>query len=156
MTCHDIYRDALRSRADTPLSQGGYKRDEFVAKLIRMRDTLGVIDQRVRTSGKFEPDENLGSCMADERARWMKALPAAISRELGYNLVPALRLLRSDLAQIDRKASALIDECEAVRVWLSGGIAREYDEMRQGASRLHALIASALAIAERHEGTLVD
>jgi hypothetical protein len=144
-TCQGAYRDALLRRSKIPLRKGDYKLAESIITIEKMRDTLEAIERGIR-SNCFGRDEPLGNCMSYERGYWMKRLPSQISYEIGYNLVPARRLLAGDPALTERD---LIDQCESVRLWLSRGIAHEYKAIRQGRPRLSPLIASVLYVPHR-------
>ena len=157
-TCHDIFITARAERAKYPLTKGRYKLDEARHAIEDWRKLIVTVAKRVRTGGKFGETENLGPCMADERGTYLKGIPAQLAELLGYTILPAIAALEGDgvpkaevqrlLIRAETDAQRLINDCEALRLRLKGGIKQEYDAMRQGQSHLIDLIDDALALAK--------
>ena len=158
-TCHDIFITARAERAKYPLTKGQYKLDEGEQAINQLLKLVTTIAKRVRTGGKFGETENLGPCMADERGTYLKGIPAQLAELLGYTILPAIAALEGDgvpkaevqrlLSRAETDAQRLIDECEALRLRLKGGIEREYRAMRQHEGELLRLLDSARECAGR-------
>ena len=152
-TCHDVCETARGERAKYPLSAGRYKLEEALRAIERWQDLVTTIADRVCTGGKFGENENLGPCMATERGAYLKGIPAQLAELLGYTILPAIAALEGDgmpkaeverlLSRAETDAQRLLDDCEAVRLSLKGGIKHEYDAMRRGESELLRLLDSA-------------
>jgi hypothetical protein len=95
--------------------------------------------------------------MATERGAYLKGIPAQLAELLGYTILPAIAALEGDgmpkaeverlLSRAETDAQRLLDDCEAVRLRLKGGIKHEYDAMRLGQSLLLELLDEAPALA---------
>ena len=152
-TCHDVCDTARGERANYPLSSGLNKLREAENRINQLHKLVTTIAERVRAGGKFEQDENLGPCMATERGAYLKGIPAQLAELLGYTILPAIAALEGDgmpkaeverlLSRAETDAQRLLDDCEAVRLSLKGGIKHEYDAMRRGESELLRLLDSA-------------
>jgi hypothetical protein len=149
-TCHDIFDTAREKRKAHPLTAGRVKLDEAENRINQLHKLVITIAERVRTGGKFSETENLGPCMATERGAYLKGIPAQLAELLGDTILPAIKALEGDgvpmvevqrlLSRAETDAQRLIDDCEALRLRLKGGIKNEYDAMRQGESALLGLL----------------
>lgn len=149
-TCHDIFDAARTKRAAHPLTKGRFKLEEAENRVNQLQKLVTTIADRVRARGKFGETENLGPCMATERGAYLKGMPAQLAELLGYTIVPAIAALEGDgvpkaeaqrlMCRAETDAQRLIDECEALRLRLKGGINHEYDAMRRGQSELLSLV----------------
>lgn len=149
-TCNDNFNTARAERAKYPLSEGRYKLRVAQDTINHWRELVTTITERVRTGGKFAQDENLGPCMAYERGTYLKGIPAQLAELLGYTILPGIAALERDgvpkaevqrlLSRAESDAQRLQDECEAVRLRLTGRIKDEYDAMRRGESELLRLL----------------
>ena len=158
-TCHQLFDTVREKRKAHPLSSGGYKLKEAKNRINRLHSLVTTIAERVRTGGKFGETENLGPCMATERGAYLKGIPAQLAELLGYTILPAIAALEGDgvpkaevqrlLSRAETDAQRLIDECEALRLRLKGGIEREYRAMRQHEGELLRLLDSARECAGR-------
>jgi hypothetical protein len=156
-TCHEIVTAAREKRKAHPLPSGGYKLREAKNRINQLHKLVTTIAERVRAGGKFEQDENLGPCMATERGAYLKGIPAQLAELLGYTILPAIAALEGDgmpkaeverlLSRAETDAQRLLDDCEAVRLSLKGGIKHEYDAMRRGESDLLELLDGAKRMA---------
>jgi hypothetical protein len=159
-TCHDIFKNSREKRKAHPLSSGGYKLREAEDRINQLHKLVTTIADRVRAGGKFEQDESLGPCMATERGAYLKGIPAQLAELLGYTILPAIKALEGDgvpkaevqrlLNHAETDAQLLIDECEALRLRLKGGIKNEYDRMRRGESGLLSSINEIKALARAY------
>lgn len=160
-TCHDIFNAARGERAKYPLSAGRYKLKEAEDRINQLDKLVTTIADRVRAGGEFEQDESLGPCMATERGTYLKSIPAELAELLGYTILPAIAALEGDgmpkaevqplLNHAETEAQRLIDEFEALRLRLKGGIKHEYDAMRQGESGLLGLLDRIKALAQAYQ-----
>lgn len=158
-TCHDVCDTARGERAKYPLPSGGYKLRGAKNRINQLHELVTTIADRVCTGGKFRETENLGPCMATERGAYLKGIPAQLAELLGYTILPAIAALEGDgvpraevqrlLSRAETDAQRLLDDCEAVRLSLKGGIKHEYDAMRRGESELLRLLDSARVCAGR-------
>jgi hypothetical protein len=159
--CREIFNTAREKRKAHPLSSGGYKLREAEDRINQLYKLVTTIAERVRTGGKFGETENLGPCMATKRGAYLKGIPAELAELLGYTILPAIKALEGDgvpkaevqrlLSRAETDAQRLLDDCEALRLRLKGGIKHEYDAMRQGESELLDLLDAALEICERNK-----
>jgi hypothetical protein len=155
-TCHDVCDTARGERAKYPLSAGRYKLREAEDRINQLHKLVTTIADRVCTGGKFGETENLGPCMATERGAYLKGIPAQLAELLGYTILPAIAALDGDgvpkaevqrlLSRAETDAQRLLDDCEALRQRLKGGIRYEYDAMRRGESLLLELLDEAHAL----------
>ncbi len=153
-TCHDIFKTAREKRKAHPLPSGGYKLKEAEDRINQLHKLVTTIADRLRAGGKFGETETLGPCMATERGAYLKGIPAQLAELLGYTILPAIAALEGDgvpkaevqrlLNRAETNAQRLIEECEALRLRLKGGIKHEYDAMRRGESALLRLLDGAL------------
>lgn len=153
-TCHDIFDTAREKRKAHPLAAGRYKLEEAMHIIDRWCDLIATIAERVRRGGKFGETENLGPCMANERGTYLRSIPAQLAELLGYTILPAIAALESDdvpkvevqrlLSRAEADAQRLIDDSEALRLRLKGGIKNEYEAMRRGESELLGVLDKAL------------
>jgi hypothetical protein len=160
-TCHQLFDTAREKRKAHPLHSGGYKLKEAGDRISKLHELVTTIAERVRAGGKFEQDENLGPCMATERGAYLKGIPAQLAELLGYTILPAIAALEGDgmpkaeverlLSRAETDAQRLLDDCEALRQRLKGGISREYDAMRRGESALLRLLDAAISIVRLRE-----
>ena len=149
-TCHEIFNTAQVQRAKYPLTKGQYKLDEGEQAINQLQKLVTTVAKRVRTGGKFGETENLGPCMATGRGAYLKGIPAQLAELLGYTILPAIAALEGDevpkaevqrlLIRAETDAQRLINDCEALRLRLKGGIKQEYDAMRRGDSALLELL----------------
>jgi hypothetical protein len=156
--CREIFNTAQVQRAKYPLTKGQYKLDEAEQAINQLHKLVTTIAKRVRTGGKFGETENLGPCMATGRGTYLKGIPAQLAELLGYTILPAIAALGGDgvpkaevqrmLIRAETDAQRLIDECEALRLRLKGGIKKEYDAMRQGESELSGLLNAVTRLAQ--------
>ena len=108
---------------------------------------------------KFELRQTLGHCCTtDDKAYWVKSIPAKVAEILGYNILPTIAALTNDgfskrdtntaFDTAKQRAEALMEDCERQQTRLKGGISVEYDEMKTGYSEVHGLLVDADRIAE--------
>ena len=156
-TCHEIFNTAREKRKAHPLSSGGYKLKEAEDRINQLHKLVTTIAKRVHAGGKFGETENLGPCMATGRGAYLKGIPAQLAELLGYTILPAIAALEGDgvptaevqrlLIRAETDAQRLINDCEALRLRLKGGIKQEYDAMRRGDSALLELLDAVKALA---------
>lgn len=156
--CLRAFKKGQAERLARPLPFGLYKLNEA-------RSTLVMVLQTMKNVGKFIRDGQrgygigLGGCTSDDKAKWLKDLPAVVAHELGYNVLPAIAalaangVLPSDIVPIIAKATdeaaQIVAQCELVRETLRAGIKREYDLMRQGDSMLAPLLQDAIDLIDQ-------
>jgi hypothetical protein len=156
-TCHEIFHTAQVQRAKYPLTKGQDKWDEAEQAINQLQILVTTIAKRVRTGGKFSETENLCPCMATDRGAYLKGIPAQLAELLGYTILLAIAALEVDgvpkaevqrlLSRTGTDAQRLIDECEALRLRLKGGIKLEYEAMRRGQNELHGLLDAVTSLA---------
>lgn len=159
-TCHDIFNVARAKRKSHPLPSGRYKLQEAEDSINQLHKLVTTIADRVRSGGKFGETENLGPCMSTERGIYMKSISAQLAELLGYTILPAIAALDGDgvpkaevqrlLSRAETDTQRLIDECEALRLSLKGGIKQEYDAMRRGESKVLDLLDRVKALAKAY------
>jgi hypothetical protein len=159
MTCHDIFKTARAERAQYPLTEGRYKLEEALRAIKRWQDLVTTIEARVRNGGTFGEAENLGPCMAVNRGPYLKGIPGRLARLIGYDILPAIAALDGDgvpkeevqrlLRQAETVAQRLLDDCEAARLRLKGGIKHEYEAMKRGQSHLLGLLDAFAALTKK-------
>lgn len=149
-TCHEIFDTAREKRKAHPLSAGRYKLKEAEDRINQLHKLVTTIAERVRAGGKFGETENLGPCMATERGKYLKSIPAELAELLGHTILPAIAALEGDgvpkaevqrmLSRAETDAQRLINDSEALRLSLKAGIKNEYEAMRRGQSELLAVL----------------
>ncbi|MDC0121555.1 hypothetical protein OAI29_07205 [Amylibacter sp.] len=97
-------------------------------------------------------------CTTDDKAFWIKSIPAQVAKLLGYNILPSIAALTNDsLSKRDTDrtldiangmAKTLLKDCKRQEARLKGGISAEYDNMKTGCSEVHGLLVEADRIAE--------
>ena len=161
MTCHDTFAEAQLRRRSYPLDAGAYKLREARHALLRMMETVDAIGDFLRKPKSVTPGATIGlCCTTDDKGYWLKTLPEKVAEKLGYDILPAIAVLRAEegiaetdiaaeLATARARADQLLDQCEAQRVRLKGGIKVEYPAIKSGQSELYDLLVDADRIAQR-------
>jgi hypothetical protein len=155
-TCNEIFNAARANRANHPLTSGQYKLREAEDTLNAWRVLVLEIAKRLRTKAKLDETECLGPCLTTERGTYLKSIPARLAELIGHNILPAIAALEGDglpkadvqrlLSLAETDAQRLLDDCEALRLRLRGGIKHEYRAMRRGESLLLGLLVKAEAL----------
>jgi hypothetical protein len=152
-TCHQAFQRGLDDRKAYTLSSGARRLREALDGPQRVRETINNIAEALRFKRyRSSYPRPLGSCTSEEKATWLKSVPAMLANELGYNTVPAIRALRLDgvpdhvirscIDKAKKAVSAIIDQCEDVRITLSYDIRSEYTRLRAGESTVLPLVQS--------------
>tara|TARA_B110000208_G_scaffold37187_1_gene49230 strand:- start:174 stop:746 length:573 start_codon:yes stop_codon:yes gene_type:complete len=158
-TVKKAFQDAQNLRLEHPLDSGEYKLRETRSRLSRMQETMYQIGEYLKNPSYFYKGQTLGHCCTTEdKAFWIKSIPAKVAELLGYDILPAIAALTNDgLSKRDtdtafdtakQRAEALLEDCERQEARLKGGISAEYDEMKTGYSEVHGLLVDADRIAE--------
>ena len=153
------FQDAQNRRLEHPLDSGAYKLREIRWRLSRMQETMYQIEEYLKNPSHFYKGQILGHCCTtDDKAVWIKSIPAKVAELLGYDILPAIAALTNDgLSKRDtdtafdtakQRAEALLEDCERQESRLKGGISAEYDMMKTGYSEVHGLLVEADRIAE--------
>ena len=117
------------------------------------------IGEYLKNPSHFYKGQTLGHCCTTEdKAFWIKSIPAKVAELLGYDILPAIAALTNDclskrdtyatLAIANGMAKALLKDCDQQEARLKAGISPEYDEMKTGFSEVHGLLVEADRIAE--------
>ena len=158
-TVKKAFQDAQNLRLEHPLDSGEYKLRQVRWWLSRMQETMYRIGEYIKNPSHFYKGQILGHCCTtDDKAVWIKSIPAKVADLLGYNILPAIAALTNNgLSKRDTNrtldiangmAKTLLEECERQQTRLKGGISVEYDEMKTGYSEVHGLLVDADRIAE--------
>ena len=124
-----------------------------------MQETMYQIEEYLKNPSHFYKGQILGHCCTtDDKAVWIKSIPAKVANHLGYDILPAIAALTNDsLSKRDTEATldiangmakALLKDCERQENRLKGGISAEYNMMKTGYSEVHGLLVEADHIAE--------
>ena len=124
-----------------------------------MQETMYQIGEYLKNPSHFYKGQTLGHCCTtDDKAIWIKSIPAQVAELLGYNILPAIAALTNDgLSKRDTvttlditngMAKALLEDCKRQQTRLKGGISVEYDDLKTGYSEVHGLLVEADRIAE--------
>jgi|TARA_B110000879_G_scaffold192131_1_gene257919 hypothetical protein len=159
LTAKDAFQDAKNLRRKYPLTSGADKLRETRSSLSRMQETIYQIGEYLKNPSHFYKGQILGHCCTtDDKAVWIKSIPAQVAELLGYNILPSIAALINDrLSKRDTEATldiangmakALLKDCERQEARLKGGISAEYDNMKTGYSEVHGLLVDADRIAE--------
>ena len=156
--CYDAFNAGRAARAESPLKRGQFKLTEATNSIDRWRDLISTIAERLRTGGRFGANESLGPCMAYERGKYLKCIPELLAHLMGYKILPGIAALEGDgvpkaevqrlLRRAESDGQRLLADCEAERLRLKGAIKHEYDAMRDGESKLLALLDDARSLAK--------
>ena len=158
-TVKKVFQDAQNRRLKHPLTSGAGKLREARSRLLRMQNTMYQIGKYLKNPSHFYKGQTLGHCCTtDDKAVWIKSIPAQVAELLGYNILPAIAALINDrlskrdteatLAIANGMAKALLKDCDQQEARLKAGISPEYDEMKTGFSEVHGLLVEADRIAE--------
>ena len=158
-TTKKVFQDAQNLRPKYPIDSGECKLRETRWRLSRMQETMYQIGEYLKNPSHFYKGQTLGHCCTtDDKAIWIKSIPAQVAELLGYNILPAIAALTNDgLSKRDtntafdtakQRAEALLEDCERQQTRLKGGISAEYDMMKTGYSEIHGLLVEADRIAE--------
>ena len=158
-TVKKAFQDAQNLRLKYPLCKGECKLRETRSRLSHMQETMYQIGEYLKNSSHFYKGQILGHCCTTEdKAYWIKSIPAQVAELLGYNILPAIAALTNDglskrytdatLDIANGMAKALLKDCERQQTRLKGGISAEYDNMKTGYSEVHGLLVEADRIAE--------
>ncbi len=158
-TVKKAFQDAQNLRPKYPLDSGECKLRETRSRLSRMQETMYQIGEYLKNPSHFYKGQILGHCCTTEdKAYWIKSIPAQVANLLGYDILPAIAALTNDgLSKRDTDttldiangmAKALLKDCEQQETRLKGGISAEYDEMKKGYSQVYGLLVEADLIAE--------
>ena len=158
-TAKDVFHDAINLRKKCPLASGGYKLREERWRILRRQKTMYQIGEYLKNPSNFEKGRMLGPCCTtDDKAYWIKSIPALVANQLGYNILPAIAALTNDglskrdtdiaFANAKQRANALLKDCEWQQTRLKGGISVEYTMMKTGYSEVHGLLVESDCIAE--------
>lgn len=144
------------ARKHVTLRQGLFKLRQALGELDRVSSTIARIEDKISRGKKFHEGELLGMCTPEDKAGFLKQVPAILAETMGYTVLPAIAALPGDgvsnaaVAKIADQAKAEVDlllhHCERVHALLKQGIQHEYDAMRCGGSRLWPIISHAESI----------
>ena len=158
-TVKKAFKDAQNLRPKYPIDSGECKLRETRWRLSRMQETMYQIGEYLKNPSHFYKGQTLGHCCTtDDKAIWIKSIPAQVAELLGYDILPAIAALTNDcLSKRDTDATldiangmakTLLKDCKRQEARLKGGISAEYDEMKTGYSEVHGLLVEADRIAE--------
>ena len=158
-TVKKAFQDAQNLRLKHPLASGECKLRKIRWRLSRMQETMYQIEEYLKNPSHFYKGQILGHCCTtDDKAVWIKSIPAKVANHLGYDILPAIAALTNDslskrdtdatLAIANGMAKALLKDCERQENRLKGGISAEYNMMKTGYSEVHGLLVEADRIAE--------
>jgi hypothetical protein len=158
-TVKKAFQGAQNLRLEHPLGSGKYKLRATRLSLSRMQETMYQIGEYLKKPNRFYKVQTLGHCCTtNDKAYWIKSIPAQVANLLGYDILPAIAALTNDgLSKRDTDATldiangmakALLEDCERQEALLKGGISAEYVMMKTGYSEVHGLLVDADRIAE--------
>ena len=159
LTAKDAFQDAKNLRRKYPLTSGADKLRETRSSLSRMQETIYQIGEYLKNPSHFYKGQILGHCCTtDDKAVWIKSIPAQVAELLGYNILPAIAALTNDglskrdtdttLEIANEMAKSLLEDCKRQQTRLKGGISAEYDKIKTGISDVYDLLVDADRIAE--------
>jgi hypothetical protein len=157
--CHDAFNKAAKSRTAYPLPFGAYKLRDALRWLSRMKHSMDEIGNHLNKPGNYAVGRPLGPCCTTEdKAFWIKGIPAQVAHMLGHDILPAIAALggdgvsqsdvASEVARAKCEATNLLNDCERQLRRLKRGIKGEYGMMKKGDSEVYGLLAGAVVIAE--------
>ena len=158
-TVKKAFQDAQNLRLEHPLDSGEYKLRQVRWWLSRMQETMYRIGEYIKNPSHFYKGQILGHCCTtDDKAVWIKSIPAQVAKLLGYDILPAIAALTNGglskrdthrtLEIANGMAKALLKDCERQEARSKGGISAEYDMVKTGYSEVHGLLVEADRIAE--------
>jgi hypothetical protein len=158
-TVKKAFQDAQNRRLKHPLDSGECKLLQVRTSLSRMQKTMDKIGEYLKNPSHFYKVQTLGHCCTtNDKAYWIKSIPAQVANLLGYDILPAIAALTNDgLSKRDTDttldiangmAKTLLKDCERQEARLKSGISAEYDNMKTGYSEVHGLLVDADLIAE--------
>ena len=125
LTCHQVYQDAQQRRALYPLITGGYKLKEAQDGLTHRYEGLNLIHSSIDERIPFPPGFGIRGWTVEEWPDELCKLPVMIAKDLGYRVLPAIRVmcadpnapadLKNSLASIERQIMGCVELCETYR-----------------------------------------
>ena len=96
-TVKKAFQDAQNLRLKYPLISGADKLRETRSRLSRMQETMYQIGEYLKNPSHFDKGQILGHCCTtDDKAVWIKSIPAQVANLLGYDILPAIAALTND------------------------------------------------------------
>jgi hypothetical protein len=148
-TCHEAFKRGLQDRKAYPLSSGARRLKESLDGPQRISETLHNIAADLKLKAR-DYERYFGACTSDDAAVWLRSVPAQITYDLGYNIVPAIYALAADgvpqaivgkcSARANSVIPTIINHCEEARIALRRGVKREFRMMKSGGSSLQPLV----------------
>ena len=122
-TVKKAFQDAQNLRPKHPINSGECKMRETRWRLSRMQNSMYQIGEYLKNPSHFYKGQTLGHCCTTEdKAFWIKSIPAKVAELLGYDILPAIAALTNDgLSKRDtdtafdtakQRAEALLEDCE--------------------------------------------
>lgn len=155
---HQAFTAAQAFRKRTPLPSGRYKLEEALWELRRLRATVEGVARILRKDDPEAAKASLPICASEERGTQLKRFPRHVADILGRKILPGIAALHADgvsKAEVRHltkaakaQATTILQECEAVRALLRGGIEIEYDALKDDRSHLLPLIKAAESVAQ--------
>jgi hypothetical protein len=164
ISTHDIFLGAMKERqVKHPfLRVSAYKVRESRDNLHHEGDVVASIAAYLRSPPCYGRSNILVGCTEGDKAGRLKAVPENIARELGYNLIPAIKALElegvpiAEIALFIRSITADVDQiladCDIIKTATSRSITHEYADLKAGQSALAATCADASYVADRALG----
>jgi hypothetical protein len=152
---------AMRERETSyPFTQiSAYKVRESRDNLQRECAVVASIAEYLRARPSGRRGSTLLGCTPEDKAHRLKRIPAIITRELGYNLIPAIKALTLEgiqqpdidafVSSVTPRVDQLICGCDAVQKATARSIKAEYDALSGGYAPTQVICAEALRIAEQ-------
>ena len=125
LTCHDAYIDAQQRRSQNPLKSGEYKLSEAHDGLTRRCEGLNLIESSIEERIPFPLGFDIRGWTQDEWPDELCKLPIMTAEDIGYRVIPAIRVmcadpnapadLKNSLASIERQILGCVGLCETHR-----------------------------------------
>ena len=148
-TCHEAFQRGLEDRKAYALSSGARRLRESLDGPQRISETLSNIAEDLKFKRRGY-ERYLGACTSDDADVWLKFVPAQLTFDLGYDVVPAIQALTLDgvpidvvsrcVARTNSVIPTIIDHCEEARIALRRGVKREFRMMKSGGSTVQPLV----------------
>ena len=125
LTCRQAHQDALALRSQNPLITGDYKLKEAQDGLTRRYEGLNLIHSSIDERIPLPPGFDIRGWTQEEWPDELCKLPIVIAEDLGYRVIPAIRVMCDDpnapadlknyLTSLERQVLGCVGLCETYR-----------------------------------------
>jgi hypothetical protein len=157
LTCHQAHQDALTRRTQNPLKSGEYKLREGYRTMRNRYEALNLIESSIEENIPFGPYFDIRGWTPEDWPDELCELPIMIAEDLGYRVLPAIRVMCADpsapadlkdyLASLERQVESCVQRCETYRRQIEKPTKQQTATLKRNSAARH-LVTSTLMIIE--------